>query len=218
MRKPLILTALMLAGVFGVMLLKGHNQAPPAENAAAHMSGQPASETTPGATKLVAAPNQPTPIAPTTPTALSDGKDLDSIRKWAHNELEVQRMAEENSRIIRRELVTFKETPAAAIERCRLAGEPVRELTLPGLDGQNIQFEITKSDVEPSGLRGMFSGRIAGQPDSLVTLAFAKNKQAYTVLSPSAGIYLTADAHDSGDAILKSIQPDIYASGYCGNP
>ena len=147
-----------------------------------------------------------------------DGKDLHSIRQWAHNELEVERMLEENNRIIRRQLVTFKETPAAAIERSRLTGESVRSLTLPGLDGEEIEFEITKSDVEPSGLRGMFSGHVAGYPDALETLAFAKNKQAYTVLSPSAGIYLTADAHDSGDAILKGIDPNVYASGICSNP
>jgi hypothetical protein len=170
-----------------------------------------------------AVPLQPTkPLSPVAVKVPSwpggDGKDTNVLRRWAHNELEYQRMVEENSRIIRRQLVKLTETVAAVVERSRLTGEPVRELTLPGLDGTEVKFEITQTDLHPSGLQGTFTGRVAGRTDSMVTLAFKNGREAFTVLSPADGIFLQADAHDSGDVIVKSINPDIYAAGVCGTP
>lgn len=146
-----------------------------------------------------------------------DGKDTDSIRQWAHNELEVQRMLNENDKIYRRQLVKLKETAAAVIERNRLTGERIRQLTLPGLDGQEISFEVKRADIEPSGLRGTFSGQVAGRPDSMVTLAFLQNRQAYTILSPTDNLYLDVEPHDPGDVIVKSINLEKYGAGLCGS-
>ncbi len=146
---------------------------------------------------------------------VADGKDLATIRQWAHNEAEVQRMLAENDRIHRRQLVVLKETAAAIVEQNRLTGGPIRELTLPGLDGQEIRFEVKNADIEPSGLRGMFYGHVSGKPDSLVTLAFYKSRQAYTILSPADDLYLDVEPHDDGDVIVKSIDPDKYGSGLC---
>lgn len=146
-----------------------------------------------------------------------DGKDADSIRKWAHNELEAQRMLNENEKIYRRQLVTLKDPVAAVIERNRLTGARIRELTLQGLDGSEIQFEVTRQDIEPSGLRGTFYGRVAGRLDSMVTLAYLNTRQAYTILSPADNLYLDAEPHDPGDVIVKSINLEKYGSGLCGN-
>lgn len=147
-----------------------------------------------------------------------DGKQPDVIKQLAHNELEYERMAEESSRIFRRQLVYHKETADVQIERAKLTGEPVRQLTLPGLDGQEVQFEITKADLSPSGQQGAFSGHVTGRLDSMVTFAFKGGREAFTVLSPSDGLYLQGDPREPGELIVKSINPETYVVGVCGNP
>ena len=142
--------------------------------------------------------------------ALADGKDTNSIRQWAHNELEVQRMLNENEKIFRRQLVTLKETVATIVERNRLTGAQISELTLPGLDGQEIKVQVNKSEISPSGQRGSFNGNVAGRPGSMVTLAFLNGRQAYTILSPEDNLYLDVEPHDSGDVIVKAIDPNTY--------
>jgi hypothetical protein len=178
----------------------------------------------------MAGSNNPSPATGTTSTTqpvsssgsnvvsptIADGKDLGSIRKWAHNELEAQRMLNENDRIYRRQLVVLKEPVATTVERNRLTGETIRQLTLQGLDGQDIQFSVTKADLEPSGLRGTFYGHVTGRPDSLVTLAYLQTRQAYTILSPADNLYLDAEPHDPGDVIVKSIDLEKYGAGLCG--
>lgn len=147
-----------------------------------------------------------------------DGKNPDVIKQLAHNELEFERMAEESARIFRRQLVYHKETADAQIERAKLAGEPLRQLTLPALDGQQVQFEITKSDLSPSGQQGTFSGYVAGRLDSMVTFAFKGGREAFTILSPSDGLYLAGEPREPGELIVKSINPETYVVGVCGNP
>jgi hypothetical protein len=147
-----------------------------------------------------------------------DGKDLQVIRQIAHNDGEYQRLVEENNRIKRRQLVYRTETTAALIERNKLTGEPLLRLTVPGLDGQLVDVEITKAELNPSGLQGALAGRVAGQPESLVTLAFKGGREAFTVINPAAGLFLHAEPREPGELIVKSIDPDVYASGYCGNP
>jgi hypothetical protein len=147
-----------------------------------------------------------------------DGRETNIIRRLAHNELEVARMVDENKRIFRRQLVYRTETAAALIERAKLTGETIRQLTLPGLDGQEVQFEITRADLNPSGLQGAFSGHVAGKSDSMVTLAFKGNREAFTILSPSDGLYFQADPREPGEVILTQIDPATYIVGVCGNP
>lgn len=148
----------------------------------------------------------------------ADGKNPDVIRQLAHNGLEYQRMVEENARIKRRQLVYRNETTAALVERNKLTGQPLQRLTLPGLDGQQVDVEITRADLQPSGQQGMFAGHVVGRDDSLVTLAFKGGREAFTILSPSDALFLQAEPREPGEVIVKSIDPDVYASGYCGNP
>ena len=147
-----------------------------------------------------------------------DCKDTNVIRRLAHNPLEYQRLVEENSRIIRRQLVLRAETAAALIQRARLTGQPVSQLTLPGLDGQELQFEITASDLKPSGQQGAFTGQLAGRPGSTVSFAFKGGREAFTILSPADSLYLVGEPHEPGEVIVKSINPDTYVVGVCGNP
>jgi len=166
-------------------------------------------------------PGRPFPVVRETATlqwTAEDGKDTNVIRRLAHNDLEYQRMVGENSRIIRRQLVYQKDTPDVLIERAKLSGERIQQITLPGLDGQEVVFEITKSDLNPSGQQGSFAGHVAGRADSMVTLAFKGGREAFTVISPSDGLYLQGDPYEPGEVVVKSIDPDTYVQGVCGNP
>ncbi len=147
-----------------------------------------------------------------------DGKDANVIRRLAHNDLEYQRMVDENIRIIRRQLVYLKEPAAALIEQSKLTGQPVLQLTLPGLDGQEVPVEIERADLSPSGQQGTFTGHIFDRPDSMVTLAFKGRVEAFTVISPSDKLYLQGDPREPGEVLVKSFNPDEYITGVCGNP
>jgi len=127
-------------------------------------------------------------------------------------------MAEESARIYRRQLVYVRETADLLVEAAKAAGESLRQLSLPGLDGQEVQFEITKADLSPSGQQGAFSGYVAGRPDSMVTLAFKGGREAFTILSPSDGLYLVGEPREPGEIIVKSINITNYVVGVCGNP
>jgi hypothetical protein len=148
----------------------------------------------------------------------ADGRDPVILAQLAHNALEYQRLLEENDRIFRRQLVYRRETAAAAVQQARAAGQPLTHLVLPDFDGREHLVEITHSELHPSGLAGQFGGRLAGHPDSMVTLAFQVGREAFTILAPSAGIFLQADPREPGEILLKHIDPATYVVGVCGNP
>lgn len=148
--------------------------------------------------------------------AAADFKATNFIRQLAHNGLEYRRMLDENARIFRRQLVYWEETPNLVWQRARAAGAPVTQLTLPALDGRQLQFKITGSDVHPSGLEGMFRGHLVGQPESFVTLAFYQGRQAFTVLSLADNLFLDAEAHEPGEVVIKEVSPALYFAGVCG--
>lgn len=147
-----------------------------------------------------------------------DGRLPEVIDKLAHNELEEERMLKENPRIKRRQLVYIKQTAAALVEQAKLTGEKVQRLVLPGLDGQELQFEITHADLEPSGQIGTFTGHLAGRPQSSVSLAYRFGRQAFTILSPEDGNNLDAEPREPGQVIVKSIDPDAYSPVPGGEP
>ena len=144
---------------------------------------------------------------------LADGKDTNVIRQLAHNPLEYARMVEENPRIFRRELVYLKKTAAAVFEQAKFTGVPVHELTLPGVDGQELQFEIVKADNQGSSRQGMFSGHLVGNPDSSVTLAFQDGREGFTIISPKDNIYVVGEPREDGQVIVKAIDPNTYGLG-----
>ena len=147
-----------------------------------------------------------------------DGRDTNIIQRLAHSDAEYQRMVEENARIHRRQLVYRKDTAAAVMQRARLSGEPVTQLTLPGLDGQEFQFAIEQTDIEPSKQVGTFRGHIAGKPGSLVTVAFKFGREAFTILSPEDGTYLHGFPREPGEIIIVSFDPDTYSPLPGGEP
>ena len=147
-----------------------------------------------------------------------DGKQPDVIRQLAHNELEYERLAEENARILRRQLVYAGQTADQFIQQSRLSGEPIRQFTLPGLDGKEFRVEISQMDLSPSGQQGTFSGHLAGRLDSMVTFAFKGGREGFTVLSPADDTYLVGEPREPGELIVKSINPATYVVGVCGNP
>ena len=145
-----------------------------------------------------------------------DGKDTNVIRRLAHNELEYERMVDENPRIFRRQLVYLKQTAAAVFEQAKLTSARITQLTLPGVDGREFQFEIIRSDADGaagSSRQGQFSGHLVGNTDSLVTLAFQDGREAFTVLSPKENIFLVGEPREDGQVIVKAIDPNTYGQG-----
>ncbi|MCW1925805.1 hypothetical protein OKA05_24820 [Luteolibacter arcticus] len=132
------------------------------------------------------------------------------IEKIAHNPDEFVRLVEENDRIKKRQLV-YRTKPAwDLVEQARATGEPVRQLTLPGLDGQEVQVEVTSENVDPSGLSGTFGGHVAGHRKSLVTLAFIHGREAFTVVSPDDGVFLQGHPREKGEILVASFDPEKY--------
>ncbi|MEO5913843.1 MAG: hypothetical protein ABIS50_06395 [Luteolibacter sp.] len=163
--------------------------------------------------------SRPLPVALTSAThqwAEGDATSPAVIEKIAHNPDEFIRMVEENERIKRRQLVYRQDTAAAVVQRARATGEPVRKLTLPGLDGQEIDVEVTRADLAFSGLSGTFIGRLPGKLQSIVTLSFKNNREAFSVASPEDGLYLEAEPREPGQVVVKAIDPNTYATGHCG--
>lgn len=159
---------------------------------------------------------RPLPVAYESPDfqwTSADGKDTNVIRQLAHNPLEYDRMVEENPRLFRRELVYLKVTAAALFEQAKLTGKPVEELTLPGLDGQELPFIIVHREGNNSSRWGMFSGHLAGDADSMVTMAFQDGREAFTVIAPRENIYLVGEPREDGQAIVKAIDPNSYGLG-----
>ena len=147
-----------------------------------------------------------------------NGRDTNVIRRLAHNDLEYQRLVEENPRIQRRQLVYRNDTAAAVLQRARLSGEPVQQLTLPGFDGQEFQVTIERADLEPSKQSGTFTGQLAGKPGSMVTLAFKFGREAFTIVSPEDGTFLQGHPREPGELIITSFDPDTYQPVPGGEP
>jgi hypothetical protein len=144
---------------------------------------------------------------------MQDGKDTNVIRQLAHNPLEYDRMVRENDLIFKRQLVYLKETPAMVFEQAKLTGQPVKQLTLPGVDGREFQFEITKSGNGSSSRQGDLTGRLAGNMDSMVTLAFTDGRMAFTVLSQRENIYVVGEPREDGQVVVKVVNPSAYGVG-----
>ena len=228
---PLLAGGLMILAVVAlvaVILPASHHPAPaPKLQPVAHTrpvtTNSPAvsAMTTPAAGSSVLPDNpgfqeRPFPVAYESPQdqwTLADGKDTNVIRQLAHNPLEYARMVEENSRIFRRQLVYLKETAAAVFEAAKLTGQPVHQLLLPGVDGQELRFQIVKSEGNGSSRQGMFSGHLVGTVDSMVTLAFQDGREAFTVLAPKENIYVVGEPREDGQVIVKAIDPDTYGVG-----
>lgn len=147
-----------------------------------------------------------------------DGMDTNVIRQLAHNELEYARMVGENPRIKRRQLIYRKETAAAVMERSRATGESVSQLTLPALDGREVQFNISRADLEPSKQVGTFTGQLPNRPNSMVTLAYKFGRESFTIVSPDDGLYLQAWPREPGEVMLTSFDPEIYLALPEGEP
>ena len=142
----------------------------------------------------------------------------EAIEKIAHGPEEFIRMVEENDRIERRQLVYRKEPAWQTVEHSKAKGEAIRKLTLPGLDGREVQVEVTGSDLAFSGLSGTFTGKVAGRENSLVTLAFQQGREAFTVVSPDDDLFLQGHPREPGEIILTSFDPETYLKVPGGEP
>ena len=143
----------------------------------------------------------------------NDGRQPQFIRQLAHNEFEYARMVQENDTIYRRQLVYHKQTLSALTQHAMQSGEPIRELTVPGLDGQEFQVEVRNLEIAEGGNSGTFSGHILGKPDSMVTFAFKNGREAFTVVSLAEKIFLSAEPREPGELVVKQFDPVKYGGG-----
>lgn len=215
-----LLLAVFVAGSFRGAPPPARDSSPPALATVVEMT---AAESASAAVSTPDYAPAPRPFPATRATARhewagADGLDPAVLRRLARNDLEYQRLLDKNNRIARRQLVYRKDPSAAVAQRARRDGQPLLRLTLPGLDGAEHEFEITRADLAPSGLQGQLVGRLAGHPDSTVTLAFNGGREAFTILAPSAGVYLQAEPREPGEIFLMQIDPATYVVGICGNP
>ena len=162
---------------------------------------------------------RPLPVSLASPRhewTAGNAMDPEVIGKIAHNPDEFIRMVGENERIERRQLVYRRETAATLVQRAMASGQVLKSLTLPGLDGRELEFEILHSDLSPTGEKGSFSGRLAGKPNSMVVLSFKGGREAFSVSSSDENLHLQADPREPGEIIVKSIDPRTYIQGGCG--
>lgn len=141
---------------------------------------------------------------------IEDGRETNVIRQLAHNELEYQRMVNENGSIYRRQLVYFVEGLTLRAQQAVQTGRSFRQVTLPGLDGQELSVQVTKSDFESGGDKGLIYGKLPDDPNSMVTAAFVNGREAFTVVSPQNHLYLLGESREPGEIVVKSIDPSNY--------
>jgi hypothetical protein len=139
-----------------------------------------------------------------------DGKDTNVIRQLAHNELEYQRMVIENNGIYVRQLVYHTEPFVLQAQQAVQSGQSIQQITLPGLDGQELHAVVTQTDMKDGGSQGIFYGKLPGDPNSFVTVAFINDREAFMVNSPQDQIYLVGEAREPGEIVVKSINPATY--------
>lgn len=215
---------LALAGLFaGVLLLGLLGQRPASSSPSAASGAQKSQAPQASLASRSGAGTALRPLAPVSASAAHEwtGEDAtapETIAKIAHNRSEFVRLVQENARIQRRQLVYRKEPAWVLVERAKGEGKPLAKLVLPGLDGREVVMEIESSDLALSGLSGTFAGRVAGRQQSLVTLAFDRGREAFTVVSPEDGIYLQGDPREPGEIIVASFDPQKYQPLPCGNP
>jgi hypothetical protein len=145
-----------------------------------------------------------------------DGRDPAVIRQLAHNPLEAERMLEENSRIFARQLVYHQGGFSLLAQAARM-GNSMSELTIPGLDGQAYEVELAKNEFEAGGDRGAIAGRLKNRPDSMVTIAFQGGREAFTLVSTEDHLFLVAEPRESGELIVKRVDPEKYGIGTKGD-
>jgi hypothetical protein len=226
--------AKLTSGVVVVLLLVGtmivatrHARNPPQAVAAtpaaiptaSKPSASPEAGRAPGSSDVIVL--RPLPVSIKTERhewTAGDTSSPEIIEKIAHNPDEFIRLVEENKRIKRRQLVYRRETVPMLLDRARDTKQPLQEITLPGLDGHEIEVEITETHLNPTQQGGSVSGRIKGRFNSMVSVGFAKGYESFNILSPEDHLYLTADAREPGEVIVKEIDPDQYAPAGSDEP
>lgn len=139
-----------------------------------------------------------------------DAMDPKVIEKLAHNPEEFIRLNEENARIRRRQLVYRKETVPMLLDRARNSGQPLSDFTLPGLDGLEVEVEVTGMRLATDRQAGSVNGRVKGRLNSMVSVGFSNGCESFNVVSPDEGLFLTADAREPGEVLVKEIDLEKY--------
>jgi hypothetical protein len=227
---PILITAALLVAVgIGVFVWRGANQAAAEKDSASTVDPAPATAAATTPAVLSSAITNPPPGPGLVPDydwfqrrpfavfqtngnwqwTAENAMDSNVLRHLAHNDLEYERLLAENETIFRRQLVYHQGAFSLQAQAARL-GQPVTSATLPGLDGQLLAVDVRRAELEAGGDRGVFSGKLAGRENSLVTITFQGGREAFTVYSPDDDLFLNAVPREPGEIIVASINPLTY--------
>lgn len=137
----------------------------------------------------------------------ADGRDPNVIKLLALNPQHHNYLLEQNQVIFRRQLVYRFQTLHRVLQQARSSGEPVTELVVPGLDGEEYQVEIRDMHLEPDARRGSITGTLAGSPDSMVVIAFDGDRESIIVVDPGRHLHLVGEPREPGQIILNLVDP-----------
>lgn len=190
----------------------------PGQAAAAPPISQPHNLLTPSLTDTGTTRTEPIPLRDSpqlTPTRQSkwhgwtdaDGKDPNVIKLLALNPQHYEYLLEQNQAIFRRQLVYRFQTLHRVLQQAKSSGEPVTELVVPGLDGEEYQMEIRDMHLEPDAHKGSITGTLLGSPDSLVVIAFDGDRESLVVVDPARHLHLMGEPREPGQIILNLVDP-----------
>lgn len=208
---PVAVSVALLIAAVAVIFIVGHEPKTAASSSVARVvapqQGTPAVVVPVMPEKVLL---RPLPVSLSTAThewTSEDATDPAVMERLAHNPDEFIRLAEENSRIKRRQLVYRRVTVPMLIERAN--GGSLKQITLPGMDGREVEVVVTETRLSGANA-GSVIGRVRGRLNSMVSVGFFNGCESFNIISPEEGLYLTADAREPGEILVKEIDPEEY--------
>ena len=137
-----------------------------------------------------------------------DARKPEHLDLLSHNDIERERHADENFWVSRRELVYRNETLLDSVRTAQGNNEELKEIILPGFDGEEYRVEVIEVDdrVNEEGIQdGSIFGRLVDDPNSTVHLGYYDQRESGGIISDELGIYLSYDPRQDGQLIIKEV-------------
>lgn len=219
MNKPLILivTVILIIGIsaFSLFQFKGATLEEPITAAKAENNPLALVETS-ETSKPLSIQADPDGLGTDSPTGIAPIIAVDTknaaataefINRYARNPKEKERMEFENQFVHRRELirpaVTFGD-----IGRQMANGEDISTMTLPGLNGEVYELDITYRD-NLTQTSGTFFGKVKGYPDSDAIITYYKDSNSAILKIPSLKKVLDYDPYTDKQLIVKDFDEHL---------
>lgn len=136
-----------------------------------------------------------------------DGMKSAAINELAHNPIERHRLMEENTFVLKRQLIYTKRTLGEVARDSIESGSKLESFILPGFDGHEMKVHIDSEQHEEGGVSGSYYGRLDGREESMVVLTYHEDRESYIVISRQDGINYEYLPREAGEIVLRSIDP-----------